>query len=92
MTDDTTADAELDRVIEKMRAQGLREGQDFIVVYTPDFIDERMMALVDALGWALGQIKISWTGKVAPDNPAWNDFRRARRVLEGRDPDEDAAA
>ena len=49
----------------------------------------RVMALVDALGWALGQITISWTGKVPAENPACNDFRRARAVLEGRDPDED---
>ena len=52
----------------------------------------RVMDLVDALGWALGQITISWTGRVEPDNPAWNEFRRAQRVLEGLDPDEELEA
>ncbi len=46
--------------------------------------------LEKALHWALEQLRFLASHHHKPDDPFWNDYRRAEAVLENRDPDEDA--
>ena len=47
----------------------------------------RILALEEALDWALHEIRASGLSQHGPDDPFWTDYRRSRVVLDGYDPD-----
>ena len=51
----------------------------------------RISALEEALDWALDEIRALAGSQESPDSPFWNDYRRSKVVLDGYDPDRDAA-
>ena len=46
-----------------------------------------MTDMKEALKWALEHVHFLALHHHQPDDPFWNDYRRAAAILDGRDPD-----